>query len=85
MQEATIVYENKGYNRFLVEARIKQNLTRKEAAKKLGISYIYLVRIEKGYSIIHKKYQEKFITVYDLEKDFFEKAYLLLSSNVLTN
>jgi len=62
---------NHGFNKLLLEARLNLNLSRKEAAKALGISYTYLMRIEKGYAIVQDNLQPKFIEVYKLEENFF--------------
>lgn len=64
-----------GINKALFEKRLELNLSKKEAAKLLGVSPFTLTIIERGYVKVSKRDQATFILHYDLPHDFFDDNY----------
>lgn len=63
--------KNKGLNKLLLKKREELHLTLKEASSLIGISHLKLSLYEKGYYPVSKTNQEKIISAYHLESDFF--------------
>lgn len=63
---------NKGFNKILYEARLKKNLSLKDAAKLLHLNKTYLRLIESGYITISPKLEVKFLEFYKLDKNFIK-------------
>lgn len=64
-----------GLNKALFEKRLELNLSRKEAAKLLGISKFKLTLLERGYLKISKKNEARFISAYGLDEYYFVDYY----------
>lgn len=64
-------FEIQAINKALYEARIKKNVSLREAAKNLNITHLRLTLIEKGYLHVSKKLETRFINYYQLEENFF--------------
>lgn len=64
--------ENISYNLILKRKREEIKLSLKEASKSIGINPFSLYLIEKGYLLVPKKKEKKFISCYSLDNDFFK-------------
>ena len=64
------------FGKTLKEIRLKNNYSLRGLADKIGISFSYLNKIERGETPINKNVFEKIISFFPLEKDLFIKSYI---------
>jgi len=69
--EKNIKTINVGINKTIFEKRLSLGLTRKDAARLLGIKIAHLAIIERGYIKISLKMQERFKKAYEVDDSFF--------------
>lgn len=64
------------FGEVLKEIRLKNNYSLRNLADKIGISFSYLNKIERGETPINKNVFEKLISFFPLEKKVFIKSYI---------
>ncbi|WP_300344547.1 helix-turn-helix transcriptional regulator [Fusobacterium sp.] len=75
------------FGEVLKEIRLKNNYSLRGLADKLGISFSYLNKIERGETPINKNVFEKIISFFPFEKEIFIKSYIneFLPTNLSLN